>query len=655
MKIYLADLVYNTIKTNYVAPLNIGCIAAYLKNKCPEAEIKLFKYPTDLEKAIREEAPDVLGLSNYSWNTRLNSVFINLVKKLNPKALAVLGGPNIRLEPNDLEAFLTKRPEVDYYIPLEGEEPFGALIKEIMNGDNRPTPEGCATIKNGFHYHPVDFKKKPKEIEFPSPYLSGWLDQFLNDPKMIPLMESNRGCPFSCVYCAWGIANLSRVRVRPIEMVFEELDYIAEHCAGQPFWIFCDANFGIFPRDAAIAKKIREIRDKKGYPSSVELWHSKNTGKINIEIEEILENNTGYIAIQSADPVVLKNSGRGLINVNSIKEQIDYYKRKNLDVKTDILIGLPGESAASHLKTLEESFKMGFDVIEPVNIRLLPGSLYESDEYRKKYGVKTKFRPIFGAYGVYDSEPVFEIEESLRATKDMTEEELDEFKVLHWLIYFTWNSAIFKPILKMAHEQGANPAKVLHKLARSTNPLLKKTFDFFRKESREEWFDTADEMIKFYENNKNFHDLVDNFVKLNFKYIAIFYQDHNLFSALSEELTRIIEEELKKIGSFDELLMEQVLDIMDLLICKDFWRKEFSVRRKYPGRVVSLAVKNPGLINKESVEVEIYRPKEFVYFCNFYLNEKNKQDCSLKSIIRFLEIPGALKTLSNKIKVVDGV
>ena len=462
IKIYLADLVYDTIKTNHVVPLNIGYLAAYLKNKYSEVDIKLFKYPTDLEKAIKKNIPDILGLSNYSWNTRLNSVFIDLVKRLNQKAIVVLGGPNIRNEAAGLEAFLIKHAKVDYYIPFEGEEPFGELVKEILKGNNHPTPDGCATILNKFHYKPVDFIKKPREIESPSPYLSGWLDAFLKDSNMIPLLESNRGCPFGCVYCTWGISALSKVRVRLMKTVLDEIDYVAEHCVGQPYWIFCDANFGIFPRDIEIAKKIRETRVKKGYPSSVELWHSKNTSDRNIEIAKILETNLGLIAIQSADPMVLQNSGRGQVDFNNIKEQINYYKKNNLDVATDILIGLPGESAASHLKTLAASFDMGFDVIDSINIRLLPGSIYESDKYREKYGVKTKYRPIFGAYGIYNNKRIFEIEESVRATKDMTEQELNGFKVLHWLIYFTWNTGIFKPILRLAQEQGVNQAIILH-------------------------------------------------------------------------------------------------------------------------------------------------------------------------------------------------
>ena len=45
-----------------------------------------------------------------------------------------------------------------------------------------------------------------KIIEYlPSPYLSGHLDEFLR-AGMVPLFETNRGCPFRCTFCAWGLA-----------------------------------------------------------------------------------------------------------------------------------------------------------------------------------------------------------------------------------------------------------------------------------------------------------------------------------------------------------------------------------------------------------------------------------------------------------------
>jgi len=67
IKIYLGDLVYDTIETNYVVPLNIAYLATYTKSRYgQEVDIKLFKYPRHLEEALKDNPPDILGLSNYS-------------------------------------------------------------------------------------------------------------------------------------------------------------------------------------------------------------------------------------------------------------------------------------------------------------------------------------------------------------------------------------------------------------------------------------------------------------------------------------------------------------------------------------------------------------------------------------------------------------
>jgi len=652
INIYLADLVYNTIKTNYVVPLNIGYIASFLKEKFgQEINIKLFKYPDILEKALLENPPDILALSHYSWNARLGFLFLDMAKRLNPKTLTVMGGPNIRMEPADIKKFLTEHQNLDYYIIYEGEEPFARIVGEILEGSVKPHPLGCATIINGeFFYAPEPLREKGLEINQPSPYLTGWMDQFLADSNMIPLLETNRGCPFRCVYCAWG-AMLPRIRVRPLDQVLKEIDYIAEKSAGQLTWIFCDSNFGILPRDVEIAKKVREVMDKKGYPINVTVWQSKNTPIRNIEITELLgRNNRGLAAIQSSDPKVLNNIGRGAIKMSSIKEQIDYFHKKNLEVGTDILIGLPGENAESHYNTLIDAFDMGFDYFDLTNIRLLQGTKYESDEYRRQYGVKTKYRPIFGAYGTYDNKIVFEVEESVRATKDMSEEEMNNFKVQHWLIFFTWNTGIFKPILLLAKKQGINPGMIVDELSRTKNPMLKNLFDRIKKESTEEWFETKEGMISFYEQPENFNNLVKGFMKLNFFYIALAYQDPEILKSLQKEMEIIVTEKLKSKNIFNQAVMNNVIELSNLLICKDFLGDEKRITVKYPGEVVSIVTGDPKFANRDTVELEIYRPREFVSFSQFHLNPGGKKNLSLRNIARFLEVGGG-DILKNRIKV----
>ena len=63
LKIYLGDLTYDTVTISAESmPLNIGYVAAYCKKQFGNnVEISLFKYINDLEKAIRESSPDILG------------------------------------------------------------------------------------------------------------------------------------------------------------------------------------------------------------------------------------------------------------------------------------------------------------------------------------------------------------------------------------------------------------------------------------------------------------------------------------------------------------------------------------------------------------------------------------------------------------------
>jgi putative methyltransferase len=643
LRIYLADLVYDTVKTNHVVPLNVAYLAANLhKQFGSEVETTIFKYPTELETALKTNQPDILGLSHYSWNKRLNELFLRLAKRLNPRVITVMGGPNIRTDPTDVSLFLTRHPELDYCVLYEGEEPFATLVGALLKGDRRPSNvRGCATLLEGsLVWEPMDFQQKPKEIDLPSPYITGFLDRFLGNPNMIPLIETNRGCPFGCVYCVWGIAAQSRVRLRPLDLVFKEIDYIAEKSAGQPEWIFCDANFGLLPRDVEIARKVSQIRDKKGYPIIVTVYHSKNTSDRNNEIATILGSNLGYIAIQSADPVVLHKSGRGNIRVNEIEKQIKHYKTRGLQVVTDILVGLPGETANSHLNTLKAAFNMGFDRIDCINIRLLPGSTYETDEYRRRYRVRTRFRPIFGAYGIYDGQSVFEIEESVRGTCDMTEEELNSFKVLHWLIYFGWNAGFFKPLLRLGQQYNVSPVTILDQLARTERHGLKSLFESMKAEAVNEWFESEEEMIRFYEQEENFNWLVKSFMKLIFLYTALVYQHSETIRTLQDETIRILKNELSAEESCDPVLIRDVADLQDHLMCRDLLQAEMHEQCSYSGPVVAIVMNEPTLMARESVDVEIYRPHDDVALCRFHLKPNGRRNLSLPNLARFLEEGG---------------
>ncbi len=73
LQVFLADLTHigQGIATE-AFPLNIGLLASYAQKRFGRAvEFTLFKHPEELERALHDSPPDVLGCSNYTWNANL--------------------------------------------------------------------------------------------------------------------------------------------------------------------------------------------------------------------------------------------------------------------------------------------------------------------------------------------------------------------------------------------------------------------------------------------------------------------------------------------------------------------------------------------------------------------------------------------------------
>jgi len=530
LKIYLADLVHDYLPGNYVIPLNIGLLAAYLKTNFPkEVDLKLFKSPAHLLDALNTESPpDVIGFSNYSWNQELNRKIMQKVSLRFPQTIICAGGPHIRTDEKGIADYLREHSVIDYYCMYEGEVPLGHLIKYFLSkgrtvhaADCDETMTSVAYLRdNQLIYSPVDFKKGTIE-DIPSPYLLGVLDDFIGSSQWVPLMETNRGCPFHCTFCVWGISAMDKVRVFPLERVIEEINFVAKR-SPSPRWIFADANFGMLSRDVEIAQEIRRMADQYKTLRNANLWWAKNSSRHTVEIAKTLgELSDPLAAVQTMDESVLKIIKRDNIRMSTMTDLLRQFHENGLRATTDVLVGMPGESLESHLETLRRSLALGFDSIDVGNIRLLPGSEMESDATRTKYELKTKYRLISGSYGKYGGEPIFEFEESVRASKDISEDQMLSLRVVHFLIMAFWNLGIAKPLLRwMSREQNLNPLDVILLLTRpEENPFIEEFLIEFNEEAKDEWFDTAGELSDYY--SVHFDELMaDGFFKMNFKYLA---------------------------------------------------------------------------------------------------------------------------------------
>src|SRR3989344_4109966 len=313
VKIYLADLVHNWVgRGPFMFPINIGYLKSYLRRfHGDNLETKLFKYPGDLIKAVEQNPPEIIGLSNYAWNEDLDLKLIKYFKSKHPNIITVMGGPNINIPPVDLDfeemhtnvaylsPFLKSQHNLDFYIMHNGELGFLNLVNRYLESDSnlkkmKQSPmDGVAFFNKELNekeaVHGMDVLMR-NLAEIPSPYLTGVMDEFFND-KLIPNIETNRGCPYPCKFCAWGPDYYQKMGIFLPDRIKEELFYIADMVSKtKKTNILCiaDANFGILKQDIEYAKIIKQLFEETGYPRKVTTFWAKNKGEEVIEIARIL-------------------------------------------------------------------------------------------------------------------------------------------------------------------------------------------------------------------------------------------------------------------------------------------------------------------------------------------------------------------------------
>jgi radical SAM superfamily enzyme YgiQ (UPF0313 family) len=510
MRIFLADLGHNQLTVSSdVYPLGVANLAAYVsadESIADRIDVSIFREPEHLKAAIDDDAPDVLGLSSYSWNHNLSLHFASYAKARHPGLITLMGGPNFPLTEGEQETVLRGMPQIDVAVrgpTYEGERAFRNVVRRLVEVAGRLEGLIEEAVPGNLWIHPKtgDFVmgEEVERIhdldEIPSPYRMGLLEPFFATG-YFPMMQIARGCPFSCAFCNSSVASNSRIYRHSVENVKDDLLYVAERIRPELTLCFADDNFGMYALDEEIADFIGFLQDRYGWPRYIRTTTGKNKHERIIRVMRKIRGGLPMTAaVQSMDPQVLANIARSNIKLDAYAEIQKEILAQGMQAYGELIICLPGETKATFMKAVHDLMHTGVKRISAHQLMLLHGAPLSNPDSREKWQFSTRFRVVARNIGNYTGEPVIETEEVVVSTPTFSFEEYLETRVFHLLLTIFYYEGNFEEAFEFARLEGVSPFDLVVTMQSMLDRAPEgfgRVIDDYVRENQDELFDSPE-------------------------------------------------------------------------------------------------------------------------------------------------------------------
>jgi len=476
-QVYLASLSNTGFGLNPASvPLQLGYIKAYAQSVLKdEIDVKIFITVESLLQAIEHQKPAIIGCSWYGWNIYLTTNALQYIKKKYPGILTVVGGAGA---PEDEAGCLRDFglfSGIDAIIPNEGEIPFVNFVKQFLAGGAESFRE---TKIDGVFYYDRHKERivagRPLEKTgdlsiLPSPYLQGDLDEFLA-MDLTPMIQTSRGCPYGCKFCVSGRSSWNKLRLFSTERVKQEIEYIEQNAVSKELRL-TDENFGIHPRDEEIAAYLAELRREKGFPTALRMYTDKHINSriknITLMLKDLIPMN---ISCQTLTPEVQKNLGRVNISIEKFSEAAQWAHSNNINITTEAIFGLPGESKQSFLDVVNTFIKLRLDSSVIGTLFMLKETELNSAETISKYHYRTMYSVAERGYTKYKDFESVEIDPWAVSSSSFTFDEYIEMHEFAFIFNFFMTRGFLKEMVYAWDSRGVKIGAVILELI--GNPAL---------------------------------------------------------------------------------------------------------------------------------------------------------------------------------------
>ncbi len=400
--------------------------------------------PSTLAERILAYDPSVVGISSATPSFAEAQAIATELKKRNPDVITVNGGPHVNSitdfvndKPNDTSSRMTLvlkdldprlllaqqealrqlvlPGQFDYAVTKEGEYTTLHLLEILNHGGNlndvpnliyqRWDDGTCHPIKTDDKAYVADTKGRldclPRQA-----YDLMEMEEY-NHPipghGMQPMgaFQTARGCPQACSFCHVDFGRT--IRFMSAEKVLDEMEYLMTTFGRKWLTVYDDTY--TWPDKMAIREgrdpleriKLisRGIVDRGYYGEGLRYQVFMRANMVDADtLKEIVQSgvHTISIGVESGDDQVLKNIGKGT-NLKMVQQAMrrlfEYVDSYGVEVRASFILGLPGETRDSILRTFDVLGEGGLPM-HRVNVNIatpLPGTRLYNEALLQK-GVK---------------------------------------------------------------------------------------------------------------------------------------------------------------------------------------------------------------------------------------------------------------------------
>ena len=359
-----------------IAPVGLDYLAASLEQRGHRPVLLDLCWPEDwraeIERCFAEVAPDLIGFSirniddcYMASQQHFGPLYREMLEAIRRASVApvVLGGVGFSVMPEALLELLG----ADYGVAGDGEEALAEMADRIAQGREFADVAGLIWRGDG------GWRANPS-VAVPGDGIPT-RRRFVDNARYFAEggqggVETKRGCPSRCIYCADPVAKGRSYRLRPPARVADEFEELLRQ--GVTHVHLCDAEFNC-PPDHAESVCAELIR--RGLQSQVRWYTYAAPAPFTDRLARLMAE-SGCAGINfgadSGDAAMLARLGRAH-TPDDIRETARLCREHGMPVMFDLLLGGPGETRETIAETIHLMKQVEPDVVGiSVGVRIWP-------------------------------------------------------------------------------------------------------------------------------------------------------------------------------------------------------------------------------------------------------------------------------------------